>query len=90
MTTQTLERTSTFPLTEAQIELWLLSQVSDQASCAFNECSSIELRGNVDEAALTRALGKVVQRNELLRATVDRAGEQLIVHEAPRTENHQR
>ena len=57
------------------------SQVSDQASCAFNECSSIELRGNVDEGALTRALRKVVQRNELLRATVDRQGEQLIIHD---------
>ena len=70
-----------FPLTEAQQELWLLSQVSHEANCAFNECCSISLKGDLDVEALTKALHQTVKRNEMLRATVDRDGQHVHIHD---------
>ena len=69
-----------FPLTEAQQELWLLSQVSREANCAFNECCSLRLKGNLDVEALTQAISKTIARNEMLRATIDRDGQHIEVH----------
>ncbi len=62
---------SSYPVTEAQLEVWLLSQVSDEANCAFNEIATLRLTGDVDVDALHQALEQVVQRHGLLQATIN-------------------
>ncbi|HKW29806.1 MAG TPA: amino acid adenylation domain-containing protein [Verrucomicrobiae bacterium] len=57
------------PLTEAQRELWLASQISDAASCAYNECRLLQLRGELKENTLTAAIQSLVDRHEALRTT---------------------
>jgi len=78
---QTENVVTRFPLTEAQQELWLLSQVSSDANCAFNECCSLKLKGDFDVQAFTEALSKTVARNEMLRATIDRDGQHIEIHD---------
>ncbi len=62
------------PLTEPQTEIWLSAQMSDQASCAFNESVSLTLRGVLDLQALEGALADVIGRHDALRARFDAAG----------------
>ena len=33
-----------FPLTESQSEVWIQSQMSEQASCAYNESDTVSLK----------------------------------------------
>jgi amino acid adenylation domain-containing protein len=62
-------------LTEPQTEIWLSSQLSDAASCAFNESVSIRLKGSLDLAALEGAVSEVVARHDALRAIFSPSGE---------------
>ncbi len=62
-------------LTEEQTEIWLSAQVSDEASCAFNESVTLHLRGSLDEFALQRALDRIVARHDALRASFGATGE---------------
>ncbi len=64
-------------LTEPQIEIWLSSQLSDAASCAFNESVSIQLKGSLDISALETAVSEVVARHDALRAIFSRSGEHM-------------
>ncbi|HLZ53792.1 MAG TPA: condensation domain-containing protein, partial [Verrucomicrobiae bacterium] len=63
------------PLTEAQRELWLASQISDAASCAYNECRLLQLRGELKENTLTAAIQSLVDRHEALRTTFAPTGD---------------
>ncbi len=58
------------PLTEAQMEIWLSAQLSEQASCAFNESFTLSLRGDLDVQALRDSLNDLLNRHESLRATI--------------------
>jgi glutamate-1-semialdehyde aminotransferase len=69
------------PLTEPQLEIWLAAQLSDQASCAFNESLTIHLQGALREAALSDAFNAVVARHDALRTRFSPSGERL--HIAP-------
>lgn len=62
--------TDTVPLTEAQLEVWLGSQMGTAASCSFNEVVALDLHGPMDPSAMERALAQVVARHESLRMTV--------------------
>src|SRR6185295_4762289 len=55
------------PLTEAQEQLWILTQLGAESSRAYNESMTLHLRGGLDVAALHRALELVVARHEALR-----------------------
>jgi amino acid adenylation domain-containing protein/non-ribosomal peptide synthase protein (TIGR01720 family) len=66
---------SEFPLTEAQHQLWVLSQMGDDASCAFNESITLHMRGTLNEEALRAALHELVQRHEALRTSFTSGGE---------------
>jgi len=68
---------STVPLTESQLEIWLSAQLGDDASCAFNESVSLGLRGALNSAALQSALNRVVARHDALRATFSATGEEM-------------
>jgi len=69
----------TAPSTEAQREIWTGSQIGDDASLAFNESVSLELRGPLDEAALVTSLGDLLERHEALRSTFSPDGTTLVV-----------
>ena len=58
------------PLTEAQMEIWLSTQLGDDASCAFNESFTLAMRGDLDVQALQDSLNDLLIRHEALRATI--------------------
>jgi glutamate-1-semialdehyde-2,1-aminomutase len=71
------------PLSAAQKQLWLLSRVDPGGSLAYTVPVRLELRGQLDAAALGRALRRVVVRHEALRTVLDGDGEhQTILPEA--------
>ncbi|HEV2436224.1 MAG TPA: condensation domain-containing protein, partial [Verrucomicrobiae bacterium] len=70
-----LSLAATLPLTEAQRELWLASQISDAASCAYNECRLLHLRGGLKENTLTAGIQTLVDRHEALRTTFTPGGD---------------
>ena len=57
------------PPTDAQREIWLASQVSEAASCAYNETRRLRFRGPLRRAALHAALQSLVDRHDALRTT---------------------
>src|SRR6185503_17049165 len=57
------------PSTESQREIWTAARIGDDASCSFNESSSLDLDGPLDLEALRAAAAAVVQRHEALRTT---------------------
>lgn len=63
------------PLTEAQLEVMLAAQLSDAASCAFNESFSLNLEGPLDIATFRAALNAVIARHDSLRAVLAPSGD---------------
>ena len=63
------------PLTEAQRQLWITSQIGESASSAYNESITLYMRGKVDLPALERALQQLVDRHESLRVTFSSEGD---------------
>ena len=53
-----------FPLTESQSEVWIQSQMSEQASCAYNESDTVSLKGQLDINALNKAVDTALNRHE--------------------------
>ena len=76
---EAIERT--VPSTEAQREVFIASQMGTEASCAYNESVSLELKGALDVAALENSLTRLVQRHEALRGCMSPDGMRVIVHE---------
>jgi len=64
-----------FPITEQQREIFLGTQLGDEANCAFNESTSLVLNGPLSLPALKSSLEKLVARHEALRSTIDANGE---------------
>ncbi|MGJ8724653.1 MAG: amino acid adenylation domain-containing protein [Roseibacillus sp.] len=62
------------PLTEAQQEIWLACQLGHEASCAFNEATSLIFDGPLDSSALEKALNTAVNHHDALRSTFDLDG----------------
>jgi amino acid adenylation domain-containing protein/non-ribosomal peptide synthase protein (TIGR01720 family) len=63
------------PLTEGQKQLWILSQMGDQASVAYNLSMGIEMRGALRPAFMRQALRTVVARHDALRTTFSPDGD---------------
>ncbi|HEU0076497.1 MAG TPA: amino acid adenylation domain-containing protein, partial [Longimicrobiaceae bacterium] len=63
------------PLSPAQKELWVLSQLSEGASRAYNEASAFRLRGPFDPAAMRAAVDDLTRRHEALRTCFSPGGE---------------
>ncbi|MDB6168189.1 MAG: hypothetical protein JWM88_1053 [Verrucomicrobia bacterium] len=64
------------PLTQAQQEIWYVSQMGPALSAAYNESCTLHLRGELDEAAMRQALDDLVARHDSLRITFNAAGDQ--------------
>lgn len=71
----------TVPTTEAQREVFIASTMGEEASCAYNESVSLELRGALDRSALEAAIATLVRRHEALRGCISADGTRVIVHE---------
>ncbi|AFZ28245.1 amino acid adenylation enzyme/thioester reductase family protein (plasmid) [Cylindrospermum stagnale PCC 7417] len=65
----------TVSLTEAQKQLWVLAQISEEASSAHNVSINLQLRGSLNLTVLHQAVQKVVERHEGLRTTIDSQGD---------------
>jgi hypothetical protein len=59
------------PLTPAQAEVWTAMQLGSEASCCYNQCFVLTLRGPVSAESMQRALQTVVDRHESLRTRFD-------------------
>ena len=73
-----------FPITEQQREIFLGTQLGDEANCAFNESTSLVLKGVLITQALVSSLEQLVARHEALRSTIDINGD--LVHVAASAE----
>ncbi len=73
------ELTRVVPTTEPQREVWLADRLGRDASLAFNESVSLQLRGPLDIPALHAALHALVERHDALRAGFGPDGETLCV-----------
>ena len=58
------------PLTQGQWEILLAAQMSDKASCAFNESFTLRMTGQLDRGALEHALDQLFRRHDALRASL--------------------
>ena len=63
-----------FPLTEAQMEIWLATQLGNDASRAFNENILLQFKGTLDLDAMRLAVQRTVNRHEALRTTFSQDG----------------
>lgn len=70
------------PTTEAQREVITAAEMGREASCAYNESVSLALSGELDPAALARAVQDLCARHEALRSTISSNGTRMIVTEA--------
>ncbi len=73
-------------LSESQQGLWVLGQTDADGLRAYNESTTLELRGPLDAAALGRALQRTVNAHDALRTTISQDGEAQTVHADMRVE----
>ncbi|CEJ85457.1 Amino acid adenylation domain protein [Hyphomicrobium sp. GJ21] len=69
------EPQSTLPVTPQQREVWVESQMGDDASCAYNQCFVLHLRGPLSLASMQSALDQVIARHAALRTSFDKSGD---------------
>lgn len=70
----TPKRDIILPMSEAQREIWLACELSDEASRTYNESFLISLRGPLDVAQLQGALQGLVDDHDALRTTFNADG----------------
>jgi amino acid adenylation domain-containing protein len=66
---------SSFPLTEAQKEIWLAAQMGGEAAVAYNESLRFEFRGDFDVELFRESVQQLVKRHPILLASIDRNGQ---------------
>ncbi|MCG8586389.1 MAG: condensation domain-containing protein, partial [Pirellulales bacterium] len=72
---QTIGGVTRLPLTDAQREMWLASQLNLDASCVYNIACGIDFESPVDVNAMKEAFRSLIARHESLRASFDPGGE---------------
>jgi len=68
-----------YPPSDAQREMWVAAQISNDASAASYGSNVVELVGDLDVSAVERAFSEVVKRHEALRSTFDPGGASVVV-----------
>ncbi|MDX6502441.1 MAG: hypothetical protein QOG23_5705 [Blastocatellia bacterium] len=63
------------PLTEGQEQVWLATQMTGDATVAYNESVILHARGALNVAALRRAIDLIVERHEGLRVVFSPHGD---------------
>ncbi|WP_052250850.1 non-ribosomal peptide synthetase [Xanthomonas sacchari] len=61
------DRTRRLPLSWSQQRLWFLDRLDAAAGAAYHVAAGLRLHGALDDAALDRALCRIVERHEALR-----------------------
>lgn len=69
----------TIPTTEAQQEVMLAAGMGKEASCAYIESVSLELKGALDQPALLKAVDQLVERHGSLRSTLSATGTRMMI-----------
>lgn len=69
----------TIPTTEAQQEVMLAAGMSADASAAYIESVSLELKGELNQEALLLAVDQLVQRHGSLRSTLSATGTRMMI-----------
>jgi len=75
------EGDSTFPLTEAQRQLWALDQISPAGSTAYSVYVTLQLDGHFHPEEMRRAVRQVAARHDALRTIVKKEAVQEVVRE---------
>jgi amino acid adenylation domain-containing protein len=68
------ENSDPFPLTEAQNEIWLATQMSPDAALGYNESLKFDFRGDFDVDLFRAAVRQLLQRHPMLLATFSKDG----------------
>ncbi|MEO1014120.1 MAG: amino acid adenylation domain-containing protein [Pseudomonadota bacterium] len=68
-------RRRSYPLTAGQQEIWVASQLSDEASCAYNESISLRIEGELDEERFRVAVDASLDAHEAFRLRFTPDGE---------------
>ncbi|MBE8994630.1 non-ribosomal peptide synthetase/type I polyketide synthase [Microcystis aeruginosa] len=63
------------PLTEAQRQLWILAQLGENGSAAYNQSVTLQLSGPLNPAAMTQAIQQISDRHEALRTKINAQGD---------------
>ncbi|HYF50388.1 MAG TPA: amino acid adenylation domain-containing protein [Planctomycetota bacterium] len=71
------------PLTQGQREIWLACQMSPEASCAYNESTTLRIRGALEIQRLASALHEIGRRHEALRTTFASDGQEQVIAAEP-------
>lgn len=71
----TPQRREKLPLTEGQREIWMACQLGQEATCSFNEATTLAFDGPLNRQSLEKALAQVVNHHDALRSSFDEDGE---------------
>ncbi|GBE74656.1 hypothetical protein myaer87_18830 [Microcystis aeruginosa NIES-87] len=63
------------PLTEAQRQLWILAQLGENGSAAYNQSVTLQLSGPLNLVAMTQAIQRISDRHEALRTKINAQGD---------------
>ncbi len=73
------ETPPSYPLTDAQRELWLATRMGDDSSRAFVDSVALHLHGPFQIEAMVKAIQQLVERHDSLRSTFTDNGEERVV-----------
>ncbi len=65
------------PMTAAQQEIWLACHLDSQASCAYNEATTLHIQGAARFEFLEESLNEIIARHDALRATFSSDGKEI-------------
>ena len=71
--------TTFYRASEAQLEVWLASQQTPEANCAYNEISSIFFQGDLNVERLKSAIDRVIDRHDSFRSRFSVDGKQVTI-----------
>lgn len=80
----TLPETQSFPLYDAQKQLWAADRIDAEGGLAYHLPLAVKLTGDLQRDCLAQAIKRLVERHPALRTTFSENGEQQSYQQAPR------